>query len=783
MTGTDAEPRAAVDLFVSYAGPDRPWAEWAAAQLEAAGYTVELDVWDWAAGDNFVLRMSDALARAERVLALWSPAYFERPRFTTDEWTAVVAERSADDAAGGGRRLVPVRVTEVEPPPILRALVYRDVFGLDEAAARRELLAAVGLPTRRGGAASFPGGSAAALESGPRVPGSQPRVWNVPGRNAAFTGREPLLAALREQLTVERRTVVQALNGMGGVGKTQLAIEYAHLFAGDYDLVWWIDAEQPELIGEQVSALGQAAGWVEEGTATTAARAAVMDRLRERGRWLLVLDNVAAPDHVRDWLPQGDGHVVITSRHRGFTGLATPVSVEVFTRAESIALLRTHLPTLPDDDADQLAAALGDLPLALAQAAGLLVETAMPVAEFLAELDTHTRELLDERGSALSYPVSLAAAIDISVQRLQRQDPPAVELLRLAAVLAPEPIPLDWWRTAPPEALSAELAAVVARPLAFRRTLARLADLGLAGITEQTIQLHRLTQAVLCDDPDTEAVDDLRRRAVQLLAAAEPDDDGTDPASWPAWAELLPHLLALDPATAPAGIRSAACNALWYLLMRADYHTALSLGRHWHRQWREASGPDDLNVLWVASQTASALLFLGRHDEAHELTQDTYEGHRRVLGADHYATLSLAVNLAASLAQLGRYQEAYELNQDSLDRFRSTIGPDHPTTLRTASNLAIRLSQLGRNEEAYELYHDTLDRFRSTIGPDHPTTLRTASNLAISLSQLGRNEEAYELDRDTLDRRRRVLGPDHPDTRTSERNLAEDLRRLGRDQD
>jgi lipopolysaccharide biosynthesis glycosyltransferase len=118
-------------VFVSYAGPDRPWAEWAAAQLEAAGWSAELDVWDWAAGDSIQLRMNQALESADRVLALWSPAYFEPHRFTQDEWITLMAARPDERT-----RLVPVRIADVTPPVLLRSLIYRDVFGMDEGAAR-----------------------------------------------------------------------------------------------------------------------------------------------------------------------------------------------------------------------------------------------------------------------------------------------------------------------------------------------------------------------------------------------------------------------------------------------------------------------------------------------------------------------------------------------------------------------------------------------------------------------------------------------------------------------
>jgi TIR domain len=133
-------------LFVSYAGRDRTWAEWVAWHLIEAGYRVEVDSWDWSAGDNAVLRMSDALERADRVVALYSEAYFERPRFTTDEWTAVMA---GPDRQG---RLVPLRLEDVLPPAVLRPIVWRDLFGLTEGQARQALLAALagdGQPTVR----------------------------------------------------------------------------------------------------------------------------------------------------------------------------------------------------------------------------------------------------------------------------------------------------------------------------------------------------------------------------------------------------------------------------------------------------------------------------------------------------------------------------------------------------------------------------------------------------------------------------------------------------------
>jgi hypothetical protein len=459
--------------------------------LERAGLTVELDVWDWAVGENFVTRMSEALQRAEKVLVLYSPDYFAADRFTADEWTAVMALRPDER----GRRLVPVRVAKVTPPMVLGPLLYRDLFNLPEPQARQVLLEAVTGPARPTNDLPFPGTATPALPTvdGVRVPGSLPRVWNVRRRNPAFTGRERELAGLRERLCSGERAFVQALQGIGGVGKTELAVEYAHLFGNEYDLVWWIDAERPELVGEQLVALAVAAGWVPLNALAAVTRDTVLHRLQRESGWLLIYDNAETIDVIAALIPDGDGHVVITSRSQQTGGVAAaPISIDLLDQATSSRLVRELAPTLSAADANRLAAAVNGLPLALRQAAGLTAETGMSVDEYLDELAANPAELLGE-GPTGRYPRSLAAVITASMRHLSGQDEAAGQLMRLVAVLAPEPMPLSWLTGTPDGTLPQPLATVTASTIARRRMLGRIAAYGLARVDTDTLQVHRLT--------------------------------------------------------------------------------------------------------------------------------------------------------------------------------------------------------------------------------------------------------------------------------------------------
>ncbi|MFF3690895.1 FxSxx-COOH system tetratricopeptide repeat protein [Streptomyces sp. NPDC002187] len=757
-------------VFVSHAGADRAWAEWVAWQLQDAGYDVELDYWDWGAGDNFILKMNEALTSG-RMLALFSEAYFESDRFTTNEWTAIVAAKE---------KLIPVRLDATPAPPILKPLLAPSLAGLGEVEAMSVLLDAVAGPRRPDGKPAFPGTGPGRLRgmggSGPRLPGTLPRVWNLPGRNAGFTGRHGLLVHLRQALTSNARVAVQALRGRGGVGKTQLAIEYGHRFAGEYELTWWIRSEEPALIPDQLAALAVKTGAAQPDTPPDEALEALAEELRTRGRWLLVFDNAEEPAALAPYLPGGGGHVLITSRNARWQETAMAVEVDGFARAESIALLQGRLPGLAEEDADQLAGELEDLPLALVQAAALLAD-GVTLTQYHGLLNESVSKVLDE-GRPDSYPVSLAAQIRLSTQHLATARPAALALLHACALLAPEPFPLHAC-TGPISDPPRDLAGVLTDPFQARRTLRALAQQGLARVQDGTVQLHRLTQALLRDQL-TEAERAAATRAAEALLIAAHPAGGTDPVTWPAWSDLIPHLLILDPADfATHAGRFAASQACWYLMERGNAPIALPRLQHLHDTWTRQLGPDHEQTLHTAQGLARAYSATQNYEQARELDQDTLERRRRVLGEDHRDTLRTATALAGRLAALGEVEAARELGEDTLERQRRILGEDNRHTLGTASNLANYLAELGEVEAARELCEDTLERRRRVLGEDHPHTLASASNLAIYLAELGEVGAARELCEDALERRRRVLGEDHPHTLGTASNLAIYLAELG----
>jgi TIR domain/AAA domain len=298
------------DFFMSYTGKDSRWAEWIAMQLEEAGYRTIIQAWDFRPGSNFVAEMNEAAKRAERTLLVLSPAYLAS-EYAFAEWATALRH----DPRGKQGRVLPVRIEHCEVEGLLGPIVYIDLVDLDETLARERLLAGVQRERAKPVTVPFP-----ASASRPVFPGSLPPVWNIPyPRNAFFIGRDEILTGLYRQLQAGQATALQqlqAITGPGGIGKTQLAVEYAYRFHQDYQVVLWAYAESTEALTSSYVTIATLLNLPEQEVQDqTIIVDAVKTWLQNHSRWLLILDNADDLSLVPAFLPSAlGGHLLLTTR-------------------------------------------------------------------------------------------------------------------------------------------------------------------------------------------------------------------------------------------------------------------------------------------------------------------------------------------------------------------------------------------------------------------------------------------------------------------------------------
>jgi tetratricopeptide (TPR) repeat protein len=643
------------DFFVSYTQADRGWAEWIAWQLEAAGYTTQLQAWDFIPGSDWAHQMQQGTMAARRTIAVLSSAYLKSD-YGEAEWRVAFA----NDPTGEKGLLVPVRVEPVQPPGLLQTIVYVDLVGLSRQAASARLLESIsharGKPVNE---PPFPGAQLKQAVAGqePRFPALRPEITNLPARNRNFTGRAELLERLQAGLRAASGDVspqAMVIHGLGGVGKSQLVLEYAHWHAAEYELIWWIPAQRTTTAVAALAALARRLGGQED-TEQGELMAELFAELRRRTRWLLIFNNADTPKQLAPLLPPGgDGHVLVTSRDPAWAKVAEPLRLDVLRRVESVALLRRR--TGSDDEASAVAVAefLGDLPLALEEAAAYIEETRIDLVEYLRLARERTAELFgldqpsgDEQRVATTWSVSLDS--------IRLEAPAAEELLDLCAFLAPDDIPRELPRHDPGQ-LPSPLAQAARDPLAYHDAVRVLGRYSLATVTPSALGVHLLVQVVVRARLGLEGERRWGEVAVRLLQQTFPDRS-SEAAAWPACQRLLPHVL-----------------------VTAEHAKRLKVGR-------EEAG-------WLLDRTSAYLRGRGQALQALRTAERALAITREALGPNHPVLGERHYTLGRILLDLGDLDGARAELERALAIVDMAVDADHPSAAIIRSNLQRVLREL-----------------------------------------------------------------------------------------
>jgi tetratricopeptide (TPR) repeat protein len=613
-----------------------------------------LQAWDFAPGANFVAEMQQASEQTQAVLALVSERYLESG-FTTDEWTAAFRER----------KLLPVRIGGDRPGGILGPIVSVDLVGVDQDSARDRLIEAAGrfLAVQRGetGRAKpsepppFPRPAAERPVATPAPFPGDARLRHLPrGPNPNFTGRQDELDQIESMLAEEGRV---ALAGLGGLGKSRLAIEYAHRHAVGYDVVWWLRAETPATLVEDLAGLGFALGVVSrEAPDLTEAANTALRQLEQEGQWLLIFDDAPGPDAIEPFLPtSGDGHVIVTSREPAWRGFASPLRLPLLAASAAAAFLRERSGDVEGDAAEPLAKELGFLPLALEQAGAYVEENGTTLAAYLTAFREHQAEILSE-GEPPDYPAPVATTWELSFRTVEDDAPAAAVLLELLAFLASDATPSRLFREYL-EHLPSALAEALARPLGFDREIARpLLRYSLVERDGDDISVHRLVQAVTRGRMNSERRTE-RINVVMALLQAAFEFDSANPSGWPWCGRLLSHVVS------------------------ATLHAS-------------ALGIDPSRVAVLVNTTGLYLRYTAQYGEARAAFERALAIDEAVHGSRHPAIARDVNNLGLVLRDLGDLVGARAAFERALAIDEAVHGSEHPAVARIATNLNAVLGEL-----------------------------------------------------------------------------------------
>ncbi len=650
--------------------------------------------------------------------------------------------------------------------------------------------------------------------------------WSVPHpRNEFFTGRDEVVAEVRKRLTRRRKAVLaQAISGLGGIGKTQTAVEYAYRYRNKYQAVLWLDTESPLVLKAGCGDLAQRMHLPHPENDLDQAVLALKQWLATHSGWLLIFDNADEPAQLTSFLPDAEhGHILITSRAQDFQdlGIINPVSLEQWPVEDATAFLlkrcgREDADTEEREAAVQLARELDGLPLPLEQAAAYIAAGhGLTFRRYLESYRSEGLKRIEARGPALGdYPRSVVSTWAANFDAVEKESQAAADVLRLSAFLAPDAIPFELLTRGASElgpdvetALSKNPSETRRHPLVFwrfwsqkrrSRTISKAGDapllvhdllrpLGRFSLIRidgnvETYSIHRLVQEVLKAAMGDSACRLWADRAVRAVSQAFP---AVEYANWPMCGRLLPHSMAIASWIERDGMvfpeaGSILLKTSGYLHKRGQYGEAEPLYRRAAEIYRKALGEGHPG--YATSLNNLALLYneMGRHDEAEPLHLRAMEIRRTALGEGHPDFATSLNNLAALCLATGRHAEAEPLFRRTLEINRTALGEGHPDYALSLNNLAGLYKAMGRHDEAEPLFRRTLEINRTALGEGHPDYALSLNNLASLYRAMGRHREAEPLFRRALELRYTALDEGHPDFAASLNNLAELYDAMGR---
>ena len=619
-------------------------------------------------------------------------------------------------------------------------------------------------------------------------------VGDIPQVPPGFQPRAGLLA----ELDRAGGPLVYAVTGIQGAGKTQLAAAYARAkLAAGWRLVAWINAADSAALraglAEVAEELGLADGRTSQGGGD--AGRAVRDWLERDGRrCLMVFDNALDLDPIRPLLPAcGPARVLITGSGRPVASLGSCLPVDVFSPDEALAFLAQRTGLADTAGASALARELGYLPLALAQAAGVIAAQDLAYWTYLGRLRAMSVGARLTQAAGRPYPRGVAEAILLSLDSAQAGDGGGVDtgIMEITSVLSAGGVRRELLHDAGQAGVLATGGGRADVPADLvDGALARLAERSLLAfsVDGETVIAHHLVTRVVRDAlAHTERLTAVCQNAACVLRnharslVRSPDR--------PAVRDIAEQVTALQGAAGPAGEADGELAgtmlrlrswALYYQAVLGDgAPQAISAGEAVAADSARMLGPDHPDTLASVNNLAIACQEAGRKAEAVRLHERALAGRVRVLGPEHPDTLASRNNLAAAYQQMGWAAEAITSFKRALADRERVLGPDHPDTLASRNGLAAACQEVGWAAEAIGLFEQTLTGRVRVLGPSHPDTLASRNNLGHAYQEVGRVPEAIALFEQALAAGTHALGPAHPATVSSRVNLAGAYRDAG----